>query len=147
VRFIEEMPFNGDSHLYNGIQWDHLRILEELKQNYPELKKLEDPAYSTAYNYHIPGHKGDVGIIAAYSRSFCGSCNRIRITPTGELKNCLYDDGVMNIRDLMRAGKQEDEIGKELLTVFSKREKDGWDAEKNRVLKSGIHESMATIGG
>lgn len=147
VRFIEEMPFNGDGHTYSGIKWDHVRILEEISQAFPGIKKIKDPAYSTAYNYQIPDHQGSVGIIAAYSRTFCGTCNRIRITPQGELKNCLYDDGVLNIRDLMRSNDADDELQDKLLTVFGNREKDGWDAERNRIEKTGIHESMATIGG
>jgi molybdenum cofactor biosynthesis protein A len=147
VRFIEEMPFNGNDHIYSGIKWDHVRILEEIKDKYPDLKKLKDPAYSTSYNYQVPGHKGSVGIIAAYSRTFCGTCNRIRITPQGELKNCLYDDGVLNMRDLMRKGVSDAELENNLLKVFGQREKDGWEAEHNRIAKTGIHESMATIGG
>lgn len=147
VRFIEEMPFNGDGHLYSGINWDHVRILEEIKDQYPSIKKLTDPAYSTSYNYQIPGHQGSIGIIAAYSRTFCGTCNRIRVTPQGELKNCLYDNGVLNIRDIIRSGATDDDLKQSLLKVFSQREKNGWEAERNRIEKTGIHESMATIGG
>ncbi|MFD2146700.1 GTP 3',8-cyclase MoaA [Mucilaginibacter antarcticus] len=147
VRFIEEMPFNGDDHTYRGLNWDHVRILNEIQASYPTIKKVRDPAYSTSYNYQIPGHKGSIGIIAAYSRTFCGTCNRIRITPQGTLKNCLYDDGVLNIRDLMRAGLSDDEIKASLLNAFSHRVADGWEAERLRVEKTGIHESMATIGG
>lgn len=147
VRFIEEMPFNGDGHIYKGLEWDHVRILNEIQAHFPNVKKLTDAAYSTSYNYQIPGHKGSVGIIAAYSRTFCGTCNRIRITPQGTLKNCLYDDGVMNIKDLMRAGLNDDDISKQLLNAFDKRPQDGWEAERLRVEKTGVHESMATIGG
>jgi len=147
VRFIEEMPFNGDGHVYKGLEWDHARILNEIQQHFPTIKKSIDPANSTAYNYEIPGHKGGVGIIAAYSRTFCGTCNRIRVTPQGTLKNCLYDDGVMNIKDLMRAGYDDDQLEQHLLTAFSNRVKDGWEAERLRVEKTGVHESMATIGG
>jgi molybdenum cofactor biosynthesis protein A len=147
VRFIEEMPFNGDGHIYGGLQWDYVRILEEISSRYPGIKKIPDPIYSTSYNYAIPGHKGTIGIIAAYSRTFCGTCNRIRITPVGELKTCLYDDGALNIKDLMRQGIEENNINKILLNAFNNRAKDGWEAERLRVLHNGVHESMATIGG
>jgi molybdenum cofactor biosynthesis protein A len=147
VRFIEEMPFNGDEDTYQGLQWDYVRILDEITAHFPDLQKITDPAYSTAYNYHVPGHKGSVGIIAAYSRTFCGTCNRIRITPQGMLKNCLYDDGVLNIKDLIRAGMNDDELERNLLNAFGNRPKDGWEAERMRVEKTGVHESMATIGG
>jgi cyclic pyranopterin phosphate synthase len=147
VRFIEEMPFNGDGEIHKSIlSWDHVRILEEIKSVYPQIKKIDDPAYSTAYNYNIPGHIGSVGIIAAYSRTFCGTCNRIRITPQGTLKNCLYDDGVLNIKDLIRSGKNDDTLKETLLNAFNNRVKDGWEAER-LVEKTGLHESMAAIGG
>ncbi|WP_460693629.1 GTP 3',8-cyclase MoaA [Mucilaginibacter puniceus] len=147
VRFIEEMPFNGDGHSYSGLQWDYVHILEKIRDKFPNIEKLTDPAYSTSYNYHIPGHQGSIGIIAAYSRTFCGTCNRIRITPQGELKNCLYDDGVLNIRDIIRSGAGDEELEQSLLNAFSHRVKDGWEAERNRFEKTGVHESMATIGG
>ena len=147
VRFIEEMPFNGDGHVYQGLQWDYVRILSEIEQQYPTIKKLDDPAYSTSYNYQIPGHAGSIGIIAAYSRTFCGTCNRIRITPVGELKTCLYDGGVLNIKDLMRSGIDESDLQDKLIDAFGHRPKDGWEAEKNRNVNDPAHESMATIGG
>ena len=145
VRFIEEMPFNGtgtytpDSYRDN---WDYVRILQTIKAHYPTIQKIQDPAYSTSYNYHIPGHKGSVGIIAAYTRSFCGTCNRIRITPQGMLKTCLYDSGVLNIKDLVREGQSDQTIQTALTTAISHRAKDGFEAEKN-----STHESMAAIGG
>ncbi len=142
VRFIEEMPFNGTGSHYPALLWDHIKILETIKVIYPSIQKIPDPANSTSYNFHIPGHKGNVGIIAAYTRSFCGTCNRIRITPVGALKTCLYDNGVLNIKDLVRSGKSDIEINNSLISAISHRAKDGWEAEKNTV-----HESMASIGG
>lgn len=147
VRFIEEMPFNGTETHSPGLQWNYIRILEKIKETYPEIKKIPDPLFSTSYNYHIPGYKGNIGIIAAYSRSFCGSCNRIRITPAGELKTCLYDDGVLNIKDLLRQGLSDDELKRIVLLALDHRPKDGFEAEQKRKEKNPVHESMATIGG
>jgi molybdenum cofactor biosynthesis protein A len=141
VRFIEEMPFNGSGTAHTN-HWNYVKILEHIRQRYPAINKLQDPLFSTSYNYSIPGHKGSVGIIAAYSRSFCGTCNRIRITPQGMLKTCLYDNGVINMRDLMRAGSDDETIINALTTALGKRAKDGWEAEQN-----SVHESMAAIGG
>jgi molybdenum cofactor biosynthesis protein A len=147
VRFIEEMPFNGDGHSYSGIVWDYVRIFDEIRKTFPEIQKVPDPQYSTSYNYQIPGHKGSIGIIAAYSRTFCGTCNRIRITPQGTLKNCLYDDGVLNIKDLMRSGMDNDKLEETLRAAFNNRQNDGWQAEQKRMENPNFHESMATIGG
>lgn len=147
VRFIEEMPFNGDGHIYSGLKWHYSRIIEEIKDKYPGLQKLRDAPASTSYNYHIPGNKGDIGVIAAYSRTFCGTCNRIRITPDGVLKTCLYDNGVLNIKDLIRSGNSDGDLQATLLGAFGNRPKDGWQAEKKRSINDPAHESMATIGG
>ena len=147
VRFIEEMPFNGEGNHYSHLHWHYMRILREIQERFPAIEKLPDPLFSTSYNYHIPGHKGDVGIIAAYSRTFCGTCNRIRITPQGILKTCLYDDGVLNIKDLVREGKDDEEIADNLLYAIHHRAKDGREAELLRKEKMPVHESMATIGG
>ncbi len=147
VRFIEEMPFNGEGSNYPSLAWNHRKILEHIKTRYPDIEKLPDPPHSTSYNYQVPGHQGTVGIIAAYSRTFCGTCNRIRITPKGMLKTCLYDDGVFNIRNLMRAGATDEQLRETFLEALGNRAKDGWEAEKNRKFGLPIQESMSTIGG
>ena len=147
VRFIEEMPFNGDVTHHPGLLWNHVRILDTIKAAFPDIQKIADPLFSTSFNYHIPGHKGTVGIIAAYTRSFCGTCNRIRITPSGELKTCLYDNGVLNIKDLMRSGFTDEELVSALSGAFGRRPKNGFEAERLRKDTDPVHESMATIGG
>lgn len=146
VRFIEEMPFNGDgAHEYQEF-WSFRKILDELKKHYPEIYKLPDPPASTSYNYQIPGHKGSIGIIAAFSRTFCGTCNRLRLTPQGQFKTCLYDDGVFNIKDLLREGLSDEAIKQHIFDALQNRAKDGFEAESRR--KVGlISESMSTIGG
>ncbi len=95
VRFIEEMPFNGTEGLGNPTFWPMKKILSHIEGKY-KISKLDDPESSTAKRYKIDGYQGSFGIIAAYTRTFCGSCNRIRLTPQGTLKNCLYDSGIIN---------------------------------------------------
>ncbi|GAA4423952.1 GTP 3',8-cyclase MoaA [Pontibacter saemangeumensis] len=147
VRFIEEMPFNGGDAAPKLLSWDHVQILDSIKAKYPNLYKLPDPAFSTSFNYQIPGHKGNVGIIAAYTRSFCGTCNRIRLTPLGDLKTCLYGGSVLNFKDLMRAGASEEEIQAALYKAVSMKDLNGWEAEKNNSGLASLSASMATIGG
>ena len=147
VRFIEEMPFNGTGKDSNHSLWDFPKILEYIKTFFPNLEKINDPKYSTSFNYKVPGYKGSVGIIAAYSRLFCGSCNRIRLTPQGILKTCLYDDGVFNLKELIRQGGDDEHLKTAFLDALGNRAKDGFDAEKNRNIDFPISESMATIGG
>lgn len=147
VRFIEEMPFNGSGVGQASLLWNHKKILATLQQQYPGLQKIEDGPHSTSLNYQIPGHSGTVGIIAAFSRTFCGSCNRIRVTALGTLKTCLYDDGILNLRDIMRTEKEDAPVEAALLKAFGNRARDGFEAEKQRKLRGPISESMSTIGG
>lgn len=147
VRFIEEMPFNGEGTHYPTLRWTYTKILEYITEHYPNIYKIRDPENSTSYHYGIPGHRGNVGIIAAFSRTFCGTCNRIRITAQGELKTCLYDNGVLNIKDLMRSGQDDNAIKESLLKAFRSRPLDGFEAEEKRKGHIPLHESMSTIGG
>lgn len=147
VRYIEEMPFNGAGSNHQQLKWNHRRILKELKNSFPDIQKIPDPPFSTSHNYQIPNHKGQVGIIAAYSRTFCGTCNRIRLTPQGMLKTCLYDDGIFNIKNLLRNGATEAQMETAFLDAFQNRAKDGFEAEGRRKFGIPVSESMATIGG
>lgn len=147
VRFIEEMPFNGEGSHYPKLTWTYNKILEHIRSQHPDIEKIRDDAHSTSYNYKIPGYAGDVGIIAAFSRTFCGTCNRIRLTAQGILKTCLYDNGVMNIRDLMRSGATDEEVRSKLIAAFNQRAANGFEAEQKRTDHQQVHESMSTIGG
>lgn len=146
VRFIEEMPFNGEGNHYPKLHWTYQRILSHLQLQYPSLQRLQDPEFSTASHYQVPGYQGTIGIIAAFSRTFCGTCNRIRVTAQGTLKTCLYDEGVLDVKALMRGGSSDDEITTHLMQAFQQRPKDGFEAEQRRVA-TPARESMSTIGG
>ena len=146
VRFIEEMPFNGGSKGYRPIKWNYKKILEHIKGAYPYIEKLEDETSSTSYNYKFPEGIGSFGVIPAYSRSICGTCDRIRLTPKGELKTCLYQNGGFSFRDFMRNGATDDDIRQKFLQLFQQRAKTGFEAEQKKS-QSGSFESMATIGG
>ena len=145
VRFIEEMPFNGEGNHYTKLNWSYKKILEHIRAVYPTLNKIHDGENATASHYKVDGFKGNIGIIAAFSRTFCGTCNRIRLTAQGVLKTCLYDQGVLDIKALMRNGSSDDELRAKLLLAFRSRSKDGFEAEKLR--SADVAESMSTIGG
>lgn len=147
VRFIEEMPFNGTGDHPAELFWTSSKTIEHIQSQYPDMEKIKDSAYSTSMNYKIPGFEGSIGFIAAYSRLFCGSCNRIRVTPQGVMKTCLYDNGIFNIKDIMRNGATDLQIIETLKTALSHRAKDGFEAERNRGTSNQVSESMATIGG
>ena len=146
VRFIEEMPFNGGSKGYVPINWNMEKILEHIKTTYPDLIKIDDGVSSTSMNYRIPGAKGSIGIIPAYTRTICGSCDRIRLTPKGDLKTCLYQSDGFSFRDFMRNGVTDEAIKNQFLKLFNQRAKDGFESEAI-AQKTGSLQSMATIGG
>jgi cyclic pyranopterin phosphate synthase len=145
VRFIEEMPFNGSGLVEEKLFWDHARILERIRSQFQNLKARPFLFGETANTYEIPGFKGNVGIIAAFTRTFCGSCNRIRLTAKGQVKTCLYDDGVFDMKPYLRSEVSDEEVKAQFLTLFKSRPLDGFEAENKR--KGVITESMTTIGG
>jgi cyclic pyranopterin phosphate synthase len=148
VRFIEEMPFNGSGGNDPVLVWTHDKILNHLEEHYPDLQKISAGPHSTSTNYRVPGYAGKLGIIAAFSRTFCGTCNRIRIDSQGTLKTCLYDNGVLNIKEVMRSGASDKEIGHLFRRTFKKRPENGFEAEQRRNQNQNpIHESMSVIGG
>ena len=108
---------------------------------------MKDPVNSTALNYQVKGFKGTFGVIPAFSRTFCGTCNRIRLTAQGMLKTCLYDEGVLNLKKIIRSGADDEELKKLLLHAFRQRPANGFEAEAKRTLVSKSFESMSTIGG
>jgi len=147
VRFIEEMPFNGEGQHTYAEFWNYRKILDKIQRQYPNIYKLPDPPASTSYNYQIPGHKGSVGIIAAFSRTFCGTCNRLRITPQGDFRTCLYADSAFNLRDTLRENPSDEVVKNYIYESIQNRAKDGFEAEQRRALSGVPSESMASIGG
>lgn len=146
VRFIEEMPFNGSENQQEKI-WNSQQILETLRSHYPDLTAVQGDPHAPATQYTSPGLKGSIGVIAAYSRSFCHSCNRIRLTATGTIKNCLYDNGVLDLKEILRSGASDTAIAETLTSIAKRKEKNGIIAEAKRGNNQSITESMSTIGG
>ncbi len=145
VRFIEEMPFNGIGQKNVHEVWDYHRILQSIERKYEHIDKLVDKKSSTSRNFKIDHYQGTFGIIPAFTRSICGDCDRIRITATGLFKNCLFDEGVFNIRDFIRDGANDEDLKNIFLSIIQKKPKDGFIAEQQR--DSDVTESMSTIGG
>ncbi|WP_139958941.1 GTP 3',8-cyclase MoaA [Flavicella sediminum] len=147
VRFIEEMPFNGVGKRAMDEVWNYTKILGEIKTGYPNIETLPLVKSSTSRLFKLEGAKGIVGIIPAYTRTICSDCNRIRLTSTGQLKNCLFDEGVYSIRDFIRNGASNEELKQLFIDLVSKKPKDGFVAEANRKKNKNVSESMSSIGG
>jgi cyclic pyranopterin phosphate synthase len=144
VRFLEEMPFNGTGQTKSSF-FTHHDIKHILTTAIPDMKAQPFVQGTTSQNYTVPTWKGDLGIIASYSRTFCGTCNRLRITPKGSLKTCLYGNRALDLKTLVRDGSSDKEIAQHIEQAVLNKAKDGFEAE--RMLFNGISESMAEIGG
>ncbi len=142
VRFIEQMPFSGGPASESIISAN--KILDILRQQSPLLYEQSLPN-STARIFHNPGYKGTIGIIAGYSRTFCSSCTRLRITPEGMLKTCLYDRGAVNLKEMLRSGKTDLQIKNAIIMAVQNRAKDGFESQERYNQNSNL--SMAQIGG
>ena len=145
VRFIEEMPFNGKGQRDMQENWNYSKILDEIKSGF-SVERIPSEKSSTSHNFSIKNHKGTVGIIPAFTRTICGDCNRIRITSIGTFKNCLFDDGVFNLRDFIRNGASNNDLKELFLSLVKEKPENGFIAETNRT-KGNVSESMSTIGG
>lgn len=143
VRFIEAMPFNdGDGNRDVYLSADE--ILGRIANVY-DVHKLASTEPSAANHYQTDDYSFDV--IPAYSRSLCGTCNRIRLTPQGELLNCLYSQSGTDLRALLRDGSNDQQIINAILQNTAEKMKDGHAAEKEIPSDNQALRSMTTIGG
>jgi cyclic pyranopterin phosphate synthase len=142
LRFIELMPFSGkrcSSALATG------NLVRRLQNIFPDLTECATDQPTTARIFTLPGYTGSLGIIQGYSRLFCATCNKLRITPVGMLKTCLYDNGVLDLKKLLRGGADNQEIRKAVLACVRHRFANGHEAERASSRKA--EPSMAKIGG
>ena len=146
VRFIEEMPFNS-GYKENIEMYSAQDIYKDLKAYYLNFEKLPSTHGDTASLLSVNGYKGNIGVIAAFSRTFCNTCNRLRISAKGEIKSCLYDDGVFNIRDYMRSGVSDQQLANKFREIVHLKPKDGFEADKMRKSPKEAMQSMSSIGG
>lgn len=143
LRFIEQMGFAGDHGLEKRVDYN---LEQRLGRLFPGLELSSHQPGTTAKLFSVPGFSGTLGIIEGHSRNFCSSCNRIRITPQGILKACLYDNGVLNLRELIRSDIDDNELEARVRGCLNKRFANGIDTEQANH-NSQTHPSMATIGG
>jgi cyclic pyranopterin phosphate synthase len=106
VRFIELMPV-GDMRT---LTWDHVVPSDEILSRLSALGSLApdrgpERGNGPAAYHRFAGAPGCVGVITPMTHTYCGSCNRVRLTADGRLRTCLYGDHEVNLRDPLRAGE------------------------------------------
>lgn len=106
IRFIEFMPFDGNA--WNNKQLVSKKyILNEVEKHFGKnrLRRLTDAPNDTARNYKITDFKGSFAIISSVTNPFCDTCNRIRLTADGQVKNCLFSTYETDILTPYRNGE------------------------------------------
>jgi len=142
LRFIEKMPFSGTPDVRPQT---NRSLRDRLHHLFPAMLPLVTGVPATARLYDIPGFAGTIGLIEGNSRRFCATCNKIRITPTGMLKTCLYDNGVLDLKAMLRSNAADHEITAAVRAVVSHRYRDGLATEAN--CRRATPPTMASIGG
>jgi cyclic pyranopterin phosphate synthase len=106
VRFIELMPVGS----MRDLTWEHVVPSAEVLERVARVGALtpaEGPKRGNgpAEYFRIEGAMGTVGVITPMTHTYCGSCNRVRLTADGRLRTCLYGDHEVNLREPLRAGE------------------------------------------
>ncbi len=112
VRFIEFMPLDAEGKWSNDTVVSQAEIIETINAEFP-LEPIErTSAPATRYRY-VDG-KGEIGVVASVSDSFCGTCDRVRLTADGQFRNCLFAVDEFDLRTLVRSGASDDAIAAKL---------------------------------
>lgn len=148
VRFIEFMPFDGNKWDWSkGISYKEILDLANAAYG-TNVERLKDSKNDTAKNYRIKGYAGTFAVISTVTNPFCDSCNRLRLTADGKLKNCLFSNSETDLLTPYREGLNIIPVIQE--AVWNKKAKragmdsfeDFSDPDKNQE-----NRSMIRIGG
>lgn len=149
IRFIEFMPFDGNKwNVQKMVSYNE--VMEYVNNSFSEkqLERLQDTPNDTSKNYKIEGYKGSFAIISSVTNPFCDTCNRLRLTANGQLKNCLFSSSESDLLTALRSGKSIDPIIKKAVEAKFKI-RGGMDTFE-KLQEPALHSqnrSMITIGG
>ena len=125
VRFIEFMPLDGDGLWQKDLVFSKNEMMNVIINNIGDivpLSAINDSNNSTnnlcadpASIYCFADGKGIIGFIPSITEPFCGSCDRIRLTSDGNLLTCLFEKPGHDLRSMLRAGRPDHEIKKQLI--------------------------------
>lgn len=143
IRFIEYMPFNG-----NG--WDNSKFIswvamKSIIQNRFELSELGSDG-NIAKDFQVKGKQLKVSFISSISNHFCDSCNRLRITASGEIKDCLFSQSKnINLKEMLRNPMCSDELITQ--NIYESLQSKWWKHPDAEELVQLNHNNMMSIGG
>lgn len=104
VRFIEFMPFDGNNWDWNK-KVSYREILDAAEAHFGpnQLLKLPEEKNKISRNFKVVNGLGTFGVISTVTNPFCDSCNRIRLTADGKIKNCLFSTTEIELLKVHRA--------------------------------------------
>ncbi|MGH9055773.1 MAG: GTP 3',8-cyclase MoaA [Acidimicrobiales bacterium] len=112
MRFIEWMPLDGGGEWAGDRVVPSSEVIAAIDAVWPLVAPdgglARDSAPAESYRY--ADGAGRVGVIASVTRPFCGSCDRIRLTAEGQLRNCLFSVRETDVRSLLRGGASDDDL-------------------------------------
>ena len=114
LRFIEQMPLDAQHGWERSQMVTADEILAALSANYTLTP--DDPAArgaAPAETFLVDGGPAKVGVIASVTRPFCGTCDRVRLTADGQIRNCLFARTESDLRTPLRAGASDQEIAEQ----------------------------------
>ncbi len=143
VRFIELMQTNTNQQFFKD---NHLSptILEAyLLKNGWKLNDKRTKLSGPAKEYTNEDYKGRVGFISPYSKGFCDTCNRLRVSATGDLHLCLFGNAVYSLRQLLQTSEQKEELKNCIVNNLKFKRQSHFLLEGD----FGVVNNLATIGG
>lgn len=109
IRFIEHMPI-GQSRLKKNpplLVPEIKAIIRPFGKMLPIEKNADD---GPAERFRFPNATGEIGFISAMSHHFCSSCNRLRLTASGQLRPCLLSERQLDLKGPLRAGCRDSQL-------------------------------------
>ncbi len=112
VRFIEYMPLDAEGHWDRDQLVPGHEVFERINARWP-LQAMADPSDpAPADRFRFADGQGEIGLISTVTEPFCGTCNRLRLTADGAIRNCLFSDAEHSVRDVMRAGGTDEDLAR-----------------------------------
>ena len=141
-RYIELMQTGDNLDYFRKYHVPATKFTDYLNKNNWIIQTFGRDA-GPAKNYLNPKFEGKFGVIAPYSKDFCKSCNRLRITAKGDLRLCLFGNTGINIRHLMQKDEQLEEL-KDLILKQLNFKKESHYLELG---ETGLTKNLSTTGG
>ena len=141
-RYIELMQTGDNLDYFKKYHVSSKVFIDYLNENNWIIQTLGKDS-GPSKNYINPEFKGKFGVIAPYSKDFCKSCNRLRITSRGDLRLCLFGNTGINIRHLMQRDDQTEEL-KDLILKQLNYKKESHYLE---IGETGLTKNLSTTGG